>query len=125
MSRPTLVFVYNADSGFMNTLLDIGHKILSPSTYDCTLCALTHSTFRMRRDWQNFVDRLGYPAEFLHRDEFVARYGIQPASLPAILLASTSGVKPWIATAEINRCRSLAELEALIGDRIKQLGDAG
>ncbi len=79
----------------------------------------------MRRDWQDFIERLGYPAEFLHRDEFVARFGIRPASLPAILLASTSGVKPWIAAAEINRCRSLAELEALISDRIKQLGDAG
>jgi hypothetical protein len=29
-NQTTLVFVYNADSGFVNSLLDIGHKIVSP-----------------------------------------------------------------------------------------------
>ncbi len=29
-----IVFVYNANSGLMNTVLDIGHKIISPDTYE-------------------------------------------------------------------------------------------
>lgn len=28
--RPTLIFVYNADSGLFNTVTDIAHKVLSP-----------------------------------------------------------------------------------------------
>jgi hypothetical protein len=41
VSGPALVLVYNADSGFMITLLDIGHKVVSPSICECRLCALT------------------------------------------------------------------------------------
>ncbi|NJM95354.1 MAG: GTPase, partial [Acaryochloridaceae cyanobacterium CSU_5_19] len=40
-----LIFVYNANSGGINTALDIAHKLLSPSTYRCNLCRLTHDTF--------------------------------------------------------------------------------
>jgi len=122
MPPPTLVFVYNADSGFMNTLLDIGHKILSPDTYSCKLCALTHSTFRMRSDWRDFARALGYPVEFLHRDELAARYGITNVALPAVLLASGDKLTPWIGPEEIGRCNTLTELEAKIGERLAQLG---
>ncbi len=31
-SGVTLLFVYNADSGFFNTLADTGHKLFSPTT---------------------------------------------------------------------------------------------
>ena len=30
-SGDTLPFVHNADSGFFNTLADIGHKLISPA----------------------------------------------------------------------------------------------
>ncbi len=43
-----LVFVYNADSGLFNTVTGMAHKIFSPGTYECNLCALTYSTFGMR-----------------------------------------------------------------------------
>ena len=120
MAQERLIFVYNADSGVVNTLLDIGHKIVSPATYDCKLCALTHSTFRMRRDWRNFVERLSIPVEFLHRDEFQARYKDVPISAPAILLADGPLLKPWVDSSEINQCQSLTELEALINDHLAQ-----
>jgi len=122
MAQPRLIFVYNADSGVMNTLLDIGHKLLSPSTYDCKLCALTHSTFRMRPEWHAFIDRLGYPVEFLHRDEFQARYGNVQIPAPAVLLASGESLIPWIRPEEINECGTLMELEAKISERLAQLG---
>ena len=37
-----LIFIYNAKSGFINELVDIPHKIISPETYDCNLCAITY-----------------------------------------------------------------------------------
>ncbi|VEP16580.1 hypothetical protein H1P_4670007 [Hyella patelloides LEGE 07179] len=36
-----LIFVDNADSGLMNTLIDIGHQAISPQTYQYRLCDLT------------------------------------------------------------------------------------
>ena len=84
LDKPVLVFVYNADSGLVSTLLDIGHKIVSPQTYSCNLCAITHSTFKMRDEWKQFVAQLNCPVEFLHRDELSERYGLRDISLPAI-----------------------------------------
>jgi hypothetical protein len=37
-----LLFVYNADAGLVTGLLDTLHKVLSPSTYSCSLCAITY-----------------------------------------------------------------------------------
>ncbi|BAV32896.1 hypothetical protein SCL_0574 [Sulfuricaulis limicola] len=119
MKKPALVFVYNADSGFVSTLLDIGHKIVSPQTYACNLCAITHSTFSMRDEWKNFVAGLGVPVEFLHRDELVERHGLRDVKLPAIFLKMEDGLKPWISREEIDRCRSLGELKRLVEQKLK------
>lgn len=35
MSQPSLIFVYNANSGMWNTMLDTIHKTVSPETYQC------------------------------------------------------------------------------------------
>jgi len=112
--KSMLVFVYNADSGLVNTLLDIGHKIVSPQTYSCNLCALTHSTFSMRDEWKQFVAHLDCQIEFLHRDELSERYGLHDVALPAIFLKIPTGLQPWIGQEEINRCHSLAELKQLV-----------
>lgn len=119
MDKPTLIFVYNADSGFVNTLLDIGHKIVSPQTYACNLCAITHSTFSMRDEWKNFVAGLGAPIEFLHRDELEKQYGIRDVGLPAVFRKTDGTLETWISREEINNCHSLEDLERLIRARLR------
>ena len=66
--KPSLVFVYNADSGLFNTLTDIAHKIFSPDTYSCNLCMITHDNLSMRSEWKDFIEKLDIELEFLHRD---------------------------------------------------------
>lgn len=80
-----LLFVYNADSGLFNTLADAAHKIVSPRTYQCDLCRITYGWFQERADWRAFIDGLGMDCEFLHRDQFRARFPDLDVSLPAIL----------------------------------------
>lgn len=115
----TLVFVYNADSGRLNALLDIGHKILSPSTYSCNLCAVTHSAFSMRGEWKEFVEGLGRPVEFLHRDESEKKYGLSGAELPAVFLKTEGKLSPWIGAGEIAACASLVDLQALVREKLR------
>ncbi|MGI8952546.1 MAG: hypothetical protein ACR2FN_13295 [Chitinophagaceae bacterium] len=50
----TLIFVYNADADLFSTLTDFAHKILSPSTYQCKLCALTYGNISMKQEWKFF-----------------------------------------------------------------------
>ena len=47
-----LIFVYNADGGRLAGLQDMFHKILSPATYSCSLCAVTYGATSMRPEWQ-------------------------------------------------------------------------
>ena len=69
-----IIFVYNADSGALNTALDMAHKLLSPRTYRCSLCSITHGVFREREAWKAFRDAMDEDMLFLHRDEFEARF---------------------------------------------------
>lgn len=69
-----LIFVYNADSGPINAMLDAAHKFVSPQTYQCELCDLTHGILRERDVWLRFRESEQTPMEFLHKDEFLKAY---------------------------------------------------
>ena len=116
-ARAALVFVYNADSGVFNTLADVAHKIFSPQTYACNLCALTHSTFGMRDEWKRFLDGLDRPLEFLHADELEARYGVSGVPLPAIFRKDGRSLELLAGADSINACRTLDDLKRLILQR--------
>lgn len=114
---PALVFVYNADSGVFNALADAAHKIFSPRTYRCNLCALTHSAVGMRREWKKFLDGLDRPLEFLHADEMKARYGVEGVPLPAIFESGGDETKVLAGADAINACRTMDDLKRLILDK--------
>ncbi len=117
METPVLVFVYNADSGLFNTLSDIAHKIFSPQTYACRLCAITHSPLSMRAEWKAFIEALEVECEFLHRDELAKRYGLENIALPVVLRRCGQDLTPCLDAERIHRCRDMAELKRLIGER--------
>jgi hypothetical protein len=112
--KPELIFVYNADSGVFNTLADLAHKIFSPQTYACNLCALTYSNTGMRQDWKKFIQALDFPVSFLHRDELLQQYGIDSVTLPAIFALDGETPQVWLNAAQLNACSTLSELKDLI-----------
>lgn len=111
-----LVFVYNADSGVFNALADAAHKIFSPQTYACNLCALTHTALGMRGEWRRFLDGLGRPLEFLHADELGARYGVSGVPLPAVFTREGQSLKVLAGADSVNACRTLDDLKRLVLD---------
>ena len=111
----TLLFVYNADSGIFNTMSDIAHKMLSPSTYECNLCAITHSYFSVRETWTDFLKTLDVELNFLHRDELTKQYGKQDSSLPAIFFINEdNSLDVAIDSVQINQCKTIEDLQAAI-----------
>ena len=117
-TKPILVFVYNAESGLFNTLSDVAHKIFSPETYACNLCALTHTPFGARREWTEFIESLAARTEFLHSDDLRSRYGVKGLALPAILRRRGAALEEFVDADAINSCRTLDELKRLITDRL-------
>ena len=44
-----LIIIYNVKSGFVNEMIDFAHKIVSPKTYECNLCAISYNTFTKKK----------------------------------------------------------------------------
>ena len=114
-----LVFAYNAKTGLFNAAADMAHKMFSPQTYQCNLCALTYSTFGMRKDWERFLATLERPLEFLHSDELKKLYGISDLPLPAIFEKEGGQLKLLIDADSINRCSTNADLKQLVIDKTR------
>ena len=113
-----LIFVYNADSGLLNALKDWTHKIVSPETYPCNLCALTYDNLGMRRSWRNFIEALEFDVEFLHRDELEEQYGIRDVPLPAAFVQKEGELNLWMNSDEVDACQSLQELQDSIQTKL-------
>ena len=114
-----LVFVYNADRGFFNLMADISHKMLSPTTYPCNLCALTHGAFSMRKEWRDFLAKIKPPLTFLHRDEFRKEFKLED-DLPAIYIQDlrTEELRPFIAAATLKALTGLEDLKQMISEKL-------
>ena len=115
----TIIFVYNADSGIFNLLSDMAHKAISPETYSCQLCMLTHGHFGMRDQWQEYLRTLNAKKEFLHRDEFVKKYPEHDAELPALFLERDNVVELLLAASTITSCSTMEMLIHQVDARIK------
>lgn len=101
-----------------NTLTDIAHKIFSPQTYECNLCAISHSYFSERGEWKEFIQELGVDCEFLHRDEFLNKYSSAEEVFPIIFERVEGALKIALTAAQINECKSMDELKTAINSVI-------
>jgi hypothetical protein len=114
MSRE-LVFVYNADSGPWSKLFDAGHKLISPSTYPCRLCALTYGAATMRGSWSRFIEGIPHRVRFAYRDE-ARRDGVEVAP-PALVERREGG---WITLLDRAAIEACDDLDALIA-RVREV----
>ncbi|TFG77766.1 MAG: GTPase [Flavobacteriales bacterium] len=120
MNPEKLIFIYNADSGIRNVLLDGAHKIFSPSTYQCSLCTLTYGAFAENNAWKNFRKETNLEMEFLHKNEFVKAYASKfghKFTFPIVLATSSRGFEVLISTEELNTTERVADLIGLIRNR--------
>ncbi len=118
MNIKQLIFVYNAESGLFNSLSDFAHKILSPSTYKCQLCALTYGNFNMNTQWKKFINTLPVKVIFLHKDEFISKYGFGYAGFPSAYIKDNERIKPLITVTEFQQRKSLEELKQLVSSKV-------
>lgn len=109
-----IIFVYNANGGKLNGLMDSAHKLVSPSTYSCELCAITHGFFGAKEEWKTFLNDLEIPVEFYHKDEWVNTDLV----LPIILSENASGDQRIMVSADEMKDATLKELIAKIKVRL-------
>jgi hypothetical protein len=121
MAKKQLIFVYNADGGTFNAIMDSAHKLFAPSTYQCSLCAITHGMLTMRHEWKDYMRNLPYETRFYHRDGFRQAWPNQLAKLPAIFMQEEDGtLRTIINSEELDKQSSIAQLTALLGRKLSQ-----
>ncbi len=116
----SLIFVYNADSGLISAFADGISKIISPQTYQCRLCSLTFGTALMKTPWREFIESLGIPVEFLHRDEFTEKYEHEGAKFPSAYMKRGDELRIFISQEEMDALESLDELMGLVRRRLDE-----
>jgi hypothetical protein len=109
MPPERLIFIYNADGGVAQGIIDSLHKTLSPSTYPCSLCAITYGAFTMDRRWRSWLKSLPIPSVFFHKDDSPYR----DFDLP-VVLAERGGQAETLVSAE--RLNALDSIDALIAE---------
>ncbi|MGB5227110.1 GTPase [Eudoraea sp.] len=119
-----LIFVYNANSGLRNALLDGAHKALSPQTYQCNLCDLTFGLISEKETWKKFRKEEGWGMEFLHKDEFNKQYASKfgyKFEFPIVLVAVNNELQVFVSTKELNELENTDALIDLIKNREKEM----
>ncbi|MBU3027439.1 GTPase [Zobellia galactanivorans] len=117
-----LIFIYNADSGLKNALLDSAHKILNPSTYNCNLCDITFGVFTENKIWKQFREQTDLEMEFLHKDEYKKQYASKFGNkfgFPIILAQGNGELQVFVSTEEMNTIEDAQSLIRLIEERVK------
>ena len=117
-----LVFVYNARSDIFSKVIDFAHKIISPATYSCSLCSLTHGSLGMHQEWAEFIQNLPYQISFLYKDQVEAPSGMD---LPQVWLLEGPSKKVLINAHQLKSLSSLKALMTLIRTRLEEEGEAG
>lgn len=116
-----LIFIYNADSGLRNSVLDSMHKIISPSTYNCNLCDITYGVFMEKSIWKDFRQRTSIEMQFLHKDEFKAQFSSNSKisfEYPIVIKDGNGKFEILINSQKLNELKKPEDLIALIQQRI-------
>mgnify|MGYP006277213555 CR=1 FL=1 len=119
-----LVFIFNADSGAINSVKDFFHKMVKPSTYECNLCAVTFGNFGMKKEFAEYITDIEeqIPVEFLHKDEFEELYPeAKNPKYPSAYYWDEEKLSVFISQKEMNSVESIDELTTLIDKRLKTI----
>lgn len=118
IDRKELVFVYNAQSDVFSKVADFAHKILSPQTYSCSLCRLTHGNIGMHSQWAEFLQKLPHKTTFLYKDQIIG--GTEHEELPLIILKDANSTKVLLTAPELNGLGSIEELIEVLSALLKE-----
>lgn len=122
MSSVELIGVYNADGGIVGELSYIVGKTFQGK--HCELCDITHSPFRRKKSWDEFVGGLGYPFELFHLNELSAELrSFVGEQAPLVILRREGELSVLLTGQDMAACEGeVAEFAQLITTRLAAVG---
>ena len=118
-----LIFIYNAKSGLVKEMIDFAHKIVSPETYECNLCAISYNTFTKKKRWSDYINSLPIKSVFTYKNK-VSSLDKELSNLefPTILLRNGVELNEIISRNEINNINNINQLISLLNERLDENG---
>lgn len=115
-----LILVYNANTGIANKLWDAMHKAVSPSTYGCELCSLTHNSVGARSQWKDFLKDEKIPTKVMYKDQFEATYATT-FEYPIVLLYDKSNFSCILDKKAMSALNDLDSFLVLLKSRLPEI----
>ncbi|MBD3213187.1 MAG: hypothetical protein GF311_11320 [Candidatus Lokiarchaeota archaeon] len=116
------ILVFNIKDDTLASIKNYFHRSIRPSTYKCNLNALLTGPLGLKSDWKNFVEKLPFNVEYLHKDGFKDTLEFNDVEFPSIFLSTNGELKLFITQEEINASNSIEELKTIFYDRMVQFG---
>ncbi len=109
-----LIFCYNARKGVINGIIDFLHKSISPATYSCNLCSITH-TYKKNERWKKFINNYKLKISFIYIDD-LERNNLSEFKheMPCCFIKKDKVYKILIDKKTINKLKNENELIRLI-----------
>jgi hypothetical protein len=105
-------FIYNAKNGLANSIFDLAHKIISPDTYECILCKITHGAFTDNKKFKQLKEK--YNITLWHIDDYETKYS-KESKYPLIIIRDEKQKEIGrISTEEINSLTDVDEVEMIL-----------
>jgi hypothetical protein len=116
-----LIFVFSCSRGNLSAMKDYSQKQGGDTQAGCHLLALISSPVGIKKSWKRFIQDLGLPARFLHRDEYEEEFGELLIPLPAVFFHNDTTRSLFIAADELTREPAVEDLMDLIREKLGSL----
>ena len=116
-----IVGVYDADGGLRGEIAYLAGKVAGRH---CTLCDITHSPVRRRREWDAYVASLPAPFDVVHRNERTPLITEATAGREACVVAECDdgGIVFLLGSDDLARAGDVAGLARALVDAIASSG---
>ena len=115
-----LILIYNAKSGLANSIIDAGHKLISPKTYQCSLCSLTYNNFGKKSKWSDFLNELKIKSKFLYEDQTIENEYFDNGNLPSIYLNIEGKYRLISSASDLNAHKNLDSLILSLRKKVEE-----
>ena len=114
-SPKKIIFIYNASDNLSSVMFDFIHKIISPNTYQCSLCKITYGNFKKYDEWESYLQSIPYEIEFLYRNNYKDYYkDIEVEEFPIALIQNEDSYQIILLKKDFDSCNDLKELIQII-----------
>jgi len=121
LPKEKLIFIYNASDDLISVSFDFIHKIVSPSTYQCSLCKITYGNVSMHDKWKEYIYNSNYDFEFLYKNNYLEYYkGLNIKEFPVAYKYNGNSYDVFISKKEFDSCNDLDSLIQIVNQKLNK-----